>query len=346
MRNADLLTLALETSCDETAAAVLRGGRKLLSNVISSQADVHRVFGGVVPEIASRQHLERVNAVADQALAEAGVSLGDIGLIGVTQGPGLVGALLIGLATAKAYAFALGRPIVGVHHINAHICANYIENPGLKPPFLALVVSGGHTNIVSVEDYNRFTNLGGTKDDAAGEAFDKVARTLGLGYPGGPAIDRLAAEGDSDAVSFKRVFLERDSLDFSFSGVKTSVLNYLNSERQAGRTVNLADTAAGFQQSVVEVIVAKTMAAAEARGERTVAMAGGVAANSLLRTSMKRACDERGIQMCCPSPALCTDNAAMVAVAAYHRYSESGGDRLEDIDAFPRHEGAVCSYFR
>ncbi|MDR1571497.1 MAG: tRNA (adenosine(37)-N6)-threonylcarbamoyltransferase complex transferase subunit TsaD [Clostridiales Family XIII bacterium] len=335
MEDGDLLTLAIESSCDETAAAVLKGERRLLSNVISSQTDIHRAFGGVVPEIASRQHLERINAVVDSALAEAGARLCDIGLIGVTQGPGLVGALLIGLATAKAYAFALGRPIVGVHHIKAHICAAYIENPDLEPPFLALVVSGGHTNIVSVEAHGVFRSLGGTRDDAAGEAFDKVARALGLGYPGGPAIDRLAAEGDPGAVSFKRVFLEKDSLDFSFSGIKTSVLSYLNSERQAGREASAADTAAGFQQAVIDVIVAKTMLAAEAHGRKTVALAGGVAANSLLRREMGRGCAERGIRLCCPSPALCTDNAAMVAVAAYRRYAEAGGDSLDGIDAFP-----------
>jgi N6-L-threonylcarbamoyladenine synthase len=266
MKDTDLITLAIETSCDETAAAVLRGGRTALSNVISSQISIHRAFGGVVPEIASRRHLERINGVVDLALAEAGVRFGDVDLIGVTQGPGLVGALLVGIATAKAYALALGKPIVGVHHIKAHVCAAYIEHAELEPPFLALVVSGGHTDILRVSGYDEYETLGRTRDDAAGEAFDKVARALGLPYPGGPAIDEAAKDGDANAVAFKRVMLEKGSLDFSFSGVKTGVLNHLNAERQAGRPVNVADVAASFRRSVVDVIVAKTLLAAEKFG--------------------------------------------------------------------------------
>jgi N6-L-threonylcarbamoyladenine synthase len=328
------LTLAIETSCDETAAAVLCGRRTALSNVVSSQIDIHRVFGGVVPEIAARRHLEQVNFVVDRALAEAGVAFGDVDLIGVTQGPGLVGALLIGLSTAKAYALALGKPIVGVHHIKAHICAAYLEHTDLKPPFLALVVSGGHTDLVRVCGYDAYEVLGRTRDDAAGEAFDKVARALGLPYPGGPAIDLVAKDGDPGAVAFKRVFLEKDSLDFSFSGVKTGVQNLLNTEKQAGRSMNVAHIAASFQQSVVDVIVAKTLRAAALCGETRVVMAGGVAANSRLRETMDEACREKGLRLYRPSPLLCTDNAAMVGAAAYCKYKERGADGL-DLDAFP-----------
>ncbi|MDR2131776.1 MAG: tRNA (adenosine(37)-N6)-threonylcarbamoyltransferase complex transferase subunit TsaD [Clostridiales Family XIII bacterium] len=337
MKNRRLLTLAIETSCDETAAAVLRGGRTALSNVISSQIDVHRAFGGVVPEIASRCHLERINAVVDRALADAGIGFGDVDLIGVTQGPGLVGALLIGLATAKAYALALGKPIVGVHHIKAHICAAYIEHASLEPPFLALVVSGGHTSLVRAIGRNAYEVLGRTRDDAAGEAFDKVARALGLPYPGGPAIDRAARGGDPGAVAFKRALLGKAGLEFSFSGVKTGVLNHLNAERQAGRSVNVANIAASFRQSVVDVLVAKTMLAAETHGETRVVMAGGVAANSLLRASMDEACRKRGLRLYVPSPALCTDNAVMVGAAAHFKYEEEGADGL-DLDAFPNSE--------
>lgn len=247
MKDGKLITLAIESSCDETAAAVLLDGRKVLSNIISSQIDVHKLYGGVVPEIASRHHLNNINTVVDRAVSEAGMKLEDVDMIGVTYGPGLVGALLIGLATAKAYALALNKPLVGVHHIQGHISANYIEHKELEPPFMALVVSGGHTNIVEVTGYNECRVLGGTRDDAAGEAYDKVARVLGLGYPGGPLIDRIAKEGNPHAVEFKRVFLEKGSLDFSFSGIKTGVLNYINSEKQAGREINTADVAAGFQ---------------------------------------------------------------------------------------------------
>jgi N6-L-threonylcarbamoyladenine synthase len=272
--------------------------------------------------------------VAAQALAEAGVGQGRVGLVGVTQGPGLVGALLIGLATAKAFAFALDVPLVGVNHIHAHICANYIEHRELEPPFLALVVSGGHTDIVVVEGYNDCRVVGRTRDDAAGEAFDKAARALGLGYPGGPEIDRAAGAGNPRAVDFKRALLEKGSLDFSFSGVKTGVLSHINTERQAGRAVNVADVAASFQQSVVDVIVAKAMLAAEMFNEKRIAMAGGVAANSRLRKAMGEACAAKGVELCCPSPALCTDNAAMVGAAAFYRYVELGPDGL-GLDACP-----------
>ena len=235
MKDGKLVTLAIESSCDETAAAVMLDGREMLSNIISSQIDIHKLYGGVVPEIASRHHLNNVNTVVEQALEESGLDMDDVDMIGVTYGPGLVGALLIGLATAKAYALATGKPLIGVHHIQGHISANYIEHKELEPPFMALVVSGGHTNLVEVTGYNECKVLGGTRDDAVGEAYDKVARVLGLGYPGGPLIDRIAGEGNPDAVEFKRVFLEKGSLDFSFSGIKTGVLNYVNSEKQAGR---------------------------------------------------------------------------------------------------------------
>ena len=273
MKDGKKVTLAIESSCDETAAAVMLDGREVLSSIISSQIDIHKLYGGVVPEIASRHHLENVNMVVDQALQEAGITFDDVDMIGVTYGPGLVGALLIGLATAKAYALASGKPLIGVHHIHGHICANYIEHRDLEPPFMALVISGGHTNIVEVTGYNECRVLGGTRDDAAGEAYDKVARVLGLGYPGGPPIDKLAKEGDPHAVEFKRVFLEKGSLDFSFSGIKTGVLNYINSEKQTGREINTADVAASFQAAVLDVIVAKTVSAAVDMNKDRIVMA-------------------------------------------------------------------------
>lgn len=334
--------LAIETSCDETAAAVVLDGRQVLSNIISSQIDIHKLYGGVVPEIESRHHLDNINHVVQRAFDEAGESLGggrtvtmdDIDAIGVTYGPGLVGALLIGLATAKAFALASGKPLIGVHHIQGHICANYIEHEELEPPFMALVVSGGHTNIVEVTDYNECHVLGGTRDDAAGEAYDKVARVLGLGYPGGPLIDKIAKEGDPEAVEFKRVFLEKDSMDFSFSGIKTGVLNYVNSEKQAGREISVPDVAAGFQQAVLDVIVAKTVQAAVKMKKDKIVMAGGVSANSRLREMMQAECAKRGIKLYHPSPILCTDNAAMIGCAAYYKYKAGQIDDLT-LDAIP-----------
>lgn len=326
--------LAIESSCDETAAAVVLNGREVLSNVISSQIEIHKQYGGVVPEIASRHHLDNINSVCDQALSDAGTSMEDIDAIGVTYGPGLVGALLIGLATAKAYALATGKPLIGVHHIQGHICANYIEHPQLEPPFMALVISGGHTNIVEVTDYNKCHVLGGTRDDAAGEAYDKVARVLGLGYPGGPLIDRLAKEGNPDAVEFKRVFLEKGSMDFSFSGIKTGVLNYVNSEKQAGREINKANVAAGFQQAVLDVVVAKTIDAALQLGKDKIVVAGGVAANSRLREMLEEECTKHGLELYRPSPILCTDNAAMIGCAAYYKYMAGEVDDLT-LDAIP-----------
>lgn len=334
MKNNQFITLGIESSCDETSASVVAEGRNALSNIIASQIKVHQVFGGVVPEIASRHHLDNINTVIDEALKEADVTLDEVDLIGVTHGPGLVGALLIGLATAKAMAFARKKPLVGVHHIQGHISANYLEHKDLKPPFLALVVSGGHTNIVDVEGYNQYRVLGRTRDDAAGEAFDKVARVLGLGYPGGPLIDAAAKKGNPHAVEFKRVYLEKDSLDFSFSGIKTGVLNYLNTQKLKGETISVEDTAASFQLAVMEVIVNKTIMAAENLKKDKIVMAGGVAANSLLRGMLKEACERKGIKLFHPSPILCTDNAAMIACAAYYKYQAGIEDDFY-LDAYP-----------
>lgn len=334
MKHGKTVTLAIESSCDETAAAVVLDGRDVLSNIISSQIEIHKLYGGVVPEIASRHHLDNVNTVVDQAFCEADITMADVDLIGVTYGPGLVGALLIGLATAKAYALAAGKPLVGVHHIHGHICANYIEHKTLEPPFMALVISGGHTNLVEVSDYNDCCVLGGTRDDAAGEAYDKVARVLGLGYPGGPLIDQAAKEGNPHAVEFKRVFLEKGSLDFSFSGIKTGVLNYINSEKQAGREIRVADVAASFQAAVLDVIVAKTVSAAITMKKDKIVLAGGVASNSRLREMLREQCQKKGLALYYPSPILCTDNAAMIGSAAYYKYRAGGRDDLS-LDAVP-----------
>ena len=329
-----MITLAIETSCDETAAAIIKDGRDVISNVVSSQAEVHRLYGGVVPEIASRHHLEQINYIIECALTEAGLGVSEVDLIGVTEGPGLVGALLVGLATAKAIAFAMKKPIVGVNHIWAHVSANYIVHRELKPPFMGIIVSGGHTNIVKVKGYNDIQVLGRTRDDAAGEAFDKVARVLGLDYPGGPAVDAAAKHGDPGAIAFKRVLLEKDSFDFSFSGLKTGVLNYLNTEKQAGRSINISDVAASFQQAVVDVIVTKALSAARIYGEEKLVMAGGVAANSVLRKALGQACKDNGVALYYPTLELCTDNAAMIGVAAYYKFLEFGEDAL-DLDALP-----------
>lgn len=334
MKDGKLVTLAIESSCDETSAAIVLEGRQVLSNIIASQIKVHQVFGGVVPEIASRHHLDNVNRVTAQAMEEAGIGLDDVDMIGVTYGPGLVGALLIGLATAKAYALAAEKPLIGVHHIQGHICANYIAHPDLEPPFMALVVSGGHTNIVEVTGYNECRVLGQTRDDAAGEAYDKVARVLGLGYPGGPKIDEIAKQGNPAAVEFKRVFLEKDSLDFSFSGIKTGVLNYVNAQKQAGREIHVPDVAASFQQAVLDVITAKTIGAALKMKKDKIVMAGGVSSNSKLRSMMEEGCKKEGIALYCPPPVLCTDNAAMIGCAAYYRYRAGERDDLT-LDAIP-----------
>lgn len=322
MKDNRFLTMAFESSCDETAVAVLADGREILSNIISSQIDIFKSYGGVVPEIAARHHLENINYVMEQALAEAEVSLDDMDLIGVTEGPGLVGALLIGVATAKAVSFARGIPIVGVHHIMGHIAANYIQFPELEPPFTALVASGGHTNIAEVTGYNECRILGSTRDDAIGEAYDKVARALGLGYPGGPKIDKIAKEGDPEAIRFKRVFLEKDSFDFSFSGLKTAVLNHVNNARQRGEEINRADVAAGFQQAVIDVVCRKAVDAAIGGGFGKLALAGGVASNSKLRLELEKMCEKENIKLYIPPASLCTDNGAMIGCAAYYKYKE------------------------
>ncbi len=314
----DTTILAIETSCDETSAAVVRNGREVLSNIISSQIDLHAKFGGVVPEIASRKHVEKMGPVVKEALEGAGVGFGDIDAVAVTYGPGLVGALLVGLAEAKAIAYALGKPLIGVHHIEGHISANYIENSAFEPPFLCMVVSGGHTHLVHVKDYGEYEIIGKTRDDAIGEAYDKVARSIGLGYPGGPKIDALAKEGNPEAIAFPRVYLEDGSYDFSFSGIKSAVLNYLNVSEMKGEKIVPADVAASFQEAVIEVIVSKTIAAAKELGIANVALAGGVAANSHLRKMMGEACIENGFELQYPSPILCTDNAAMIGAAGYY----------------------------
>ncbi len=314
----DKLILGIESSCDETAAAVVRNGREILSNVINSQIDLHKKYGGVVPEIASRKHIENIDAVVEEALSSANVTLDDIDAIAVTYGPGLVGALLVGVSFAKAYAYASKKPLIPVHHIKGHIMANILAHKDLEPPFVCLVASGGHSHIVLVEDYNKFKILGRTRDDAAGEAFDKIARVLGLGYPGGPLIDKLAKEGNPFAINFPRVRIDKNSLDFSFSGVKTSVINYLHKAEQQGIKVNKADVAASFQEAVTDVLCEHTIEAALLNNSKIITLAGGVASNSHLREKMTTLAGEKGIKVLYPSPVLCTDNAAMIACAGYY----------------------------
>ena len=314
--------LAIESSCDETAAAVVQDGRKVLSNIISSQIEIHKLYGGVVPEIASRKHIEKVIQVVDEALKEASLTMDEIDAVAVTYGPGLVGALLVGVSAAKSIAFAYNKPLIGVHHIEGHISANYIENEELEPPFLCLVVSGGHTNLVIVKDYGEYEVLGKTRDDAAGEAFDKVARAIGLGYPGGPKIQKISEEGNKDAIAFPRAKVADNPFDFSFSGLKSSVLNYINSCEMKGEEINKADIAASFQEAVVDVLVSHTIEGAKQLGFKKIAMAGGVASNTVLREEMKEACERRGFKFYHPSPILCTDNAAMIGAAAYYDYKK------------------------
>lgn len=326
--------LAVETSCDETAAAVVVNGREVLSNVIASQIDLHTLYGGVVPEIASRKHIEKINQVMGEALRAAGKNLSDMDAIAVTYGPGLVGALLVGVSAAKAVSFASGIPLIGVHHIEGHISANYIEHKDLEPPFVCLVVSGGHSHLVVVEDYGEYRILGRTRDDAAGEAFDKVARAIGLGYPGGPKIDRVAREGNPQAIAFPRAKVGDSDYDFSFSGLKSAVLNYLNSCEMKGEKICQADVAASFQKAVVDVLVEHSMHAVSECGMKKFAIAGGVASNTALRGALQEACDRQGVAFYHPSPVLCTDNAAMIGAAGYYEYRK-GVRHGYDLNAVP-----------
>lgn len=326
--------LAIETSCDETSVAIVENGRKVLANAISTQIPLHEQYGGVVPEIASRMHVEKINLVIKEALKVATISLDEIDAIGVTYGPGLVGALLVGVMAAKALAFAKNKPLVGVHHIKGHIAANYITHPELEPPFLCLVVSGGHTHLVHVKDYTTYEILGKTRDDAAGEAYDKVARALNLTYPGGPKVDKLAQQGNPKAIAFPRAMKDDSSYDFSFSGLKSAVLNYINGAKMKGEPIIVEDVAAAFQASVTDVLVKKTQSLADALHIQKIALAGGVASNKGLRNAMQAACSASNRQLYYPDPILCTDNAAMIGCAAYYEYLQ--GTRMGmDLNAVP-----------
>lgn len=352
--------LGIETSCDETSAAIVEDGRKVLSNAIYTQIDTHKLYGGVVPEIASRKHIEKISAVVDQAFADAGLAFHDIDGVAVTYGPGLVGALLCGVSYAKSFAYALKKPLVKVHHIKGHIAANYLSHPELEPPFLCLVVSGGHSHIIEVSDYNAYHIVAQTRDDAAGEAFDKVARVIGLPYPGGSQMDRLAKRGDGTKLDFPRVHFP-DSLDFSFSGLKTAVINYIhrieqrydvkvsllgdtdvitremfegNGVKQHAPLVTKADLAASFTRAVVDILVENTIKTALEKNYRTIALAGGVACNSFLRDTMKQAGEQKGITVCYPEPVFCTDNAAMIASMGYYLL-KSGETCGLDLNAVP-----------
>lgn len=318
--NKDILILGIESSCDETSASIVKNGRQVMSNVIHSQIAIHQPYGGVVPEIASRDHIKKIGNIVDQAFQEAGLTYDDVDAVAVTYGPGLIGSLLVGLSFAKAFAFAAGKPLIAVNHIEGHISANYIDNPTLEPPFLTLVVSGGHTHLIHVKGTNEYQVLGQTRDDAAGEAFDKIARTLKLGYPGGPAIDQAALLGDPNAMAFPRAYLEEDSLDFSFSGLKSAVLNHLNSLHMKGESYRVEDVAASFQMAVVDVLVDKSLAAAKAAGLSVLCLSGGVSCNSLLRKKMKDACEKAGVTLYYPKAVYCTDNGAMIAGAGYFKF--------------------------
>ncbi len=331
---ADINILAIESSCDETAAAVVRNGREVLSNVIYSQIDLHTLYGGVVPEIASRKHIDKINQVVEKAIADSGMELKDMDAIAVTYGPGLVGPLLVGVSFAKALAYGANLPIIGVHHIEGHICANYIANKELEPPFMCLIVSGGHTHLVKVADYGKYEILGKTEDDAAGEAFDKVARAIGLGYPGGPKIDKVSKSGNPEAIKFPRAKVGGSEYDFSFSGLKSAVLNYLNIASMNNETIVTEDVAASFQQAVIDVLVGHSMEALSQYGFKKFAIAGGVASNSGLREAFENACKEREIEFFLPPPILCTDNAAMIGSAAYFEYI-SGVRHGLDLNAVP-----------
>ena len=315
----DTIILAIESSCDETAVAIIKNGHEILANVVSTQIEIHRRYGGVVPEIASRKHLELINAVVQEALDQANMVLDDITHIAVTYGPGLVGALLVGVATAKALAFASGKPLIGVHHIEGHICANFLVKQDFQFPLVCLVVSGGHTNIIKITDHGQYLLLGQTKDDAAGEAYDKIARAIGLPYPGGPHIEQLSREGNANAIELPRAWMGDDSYDFSFSGLKSAVLNYINKAKMKGEEINPADVAASFQQAVLDVLVQKTVRAAVENGVSNILLAGGVAANGTLRDQLQTAANAHNIQVHYPPVHFCTDNAAMIGAAAHYK---------------------------
>jgi N6-L-threonylcarbamoyladenine synthase len=333
MEKKDIYILGIESSCDETAAAVVKNGREVLSNIISSQVPIHRKFGGVVPEIASRKHIENVLPVIDEALQQAKVDIKEIDGIAVTYGPGLVGALLVGLSAGKALAFALDKPLLGVNHLEGHVFANFLVDEELEPPFMALVVSGGHTALMKVKDYNNFELLGQTRDDAAGEAFDKIARVMGLQYPGGPEIELLAKGGNPTAIDFPRALLDK-SYDFSFSGLKSSVINYLHTEKQSGREVNRADVAASFQAAIIDVLVKKSVHAMEASGLKKIVLAGGVSANKTLQAELGAAVEAIGVKLVHPKPVLCTDNAVMIACRGYYKFLNNEFSSM-DLNADP-----------
>ncbi len=330
----DVYILAIESSCDETAASVVKNGRTILSNIISSQIQLHTIYGGVVPEIASRKHIEKINQVIEAALDEAKMELEQMTAIAVTYGPGLVGALLVGVAEAKAIAYGAKKPLIGVHHIEGHVSANFIEHPDLEPPFVCLIVSGGHTHLVIVKDYGEFEIIGRTRDDAAGEAFDKVARAVGLGYPGGPKIDTAAKEGNPHAIEFPRGKVDGAPYDFSFSGLKSCVLNYINHAKMLGEEICVPDLVASFQNSVVDSLVSRAVSAAKEFGYLKLAIAGGVASNTALRAGMEAACRKEGLSFYYPSPVFCTDNAAMIGVAGYYEWLK-GNVSGWDLNAVP-----------
>jgi len=339
----EIKILAIETSCDETSVAIIKNGKEILTNIISSQIPCHQKFGGVVPEIASRKHVELINPVIQEALDEASLTLADIDAVAVTYGPGLVGALLVGVSTAKALAFAMDVPLIGVNHMEGHIYANFLAND-LEFPVLCLVVSGGHTELILIREHGTYELLGKTRDDAAGEAFDKVARSLGLGYPGGPLIDKLAKEGNPEGVVLPRAYLEEGSLDFSFSGLKSAVLNYLNRAQQKGETINQADLAASFQRSVTDVLVNKTIRAAKQVGVKNVILAGGVAANVELRERLSAKAEDNGLALYYPPLVLCTDNAAMIGAAAYYKFIKGDFAPL-NLNALPNLKLGEKKYF-
>ncbi|MFO7814712.1 MAG: tRNA (adenosine(37)-N6)-threonylcarbamoyltransferase complex transferase subunit TsaD [Halanaerobiales bacterium] len=326
--------LALETSCDETAAAVSENGLNILASIVSSQVDWHRKYGGVVPEIASRKHMEFINPVVEETLVEAGLELSEIDAVAATYGPGLVGSLLVGLTYAKSLSFALDKPFIGVNHIAGHIYANFISKKDIETPVVCLTVSGGHTDLLYFKEYGEYEILGRTKDDAAGEAFDKIARYLGLGYPGGPIIEKKAKEGEEDAVDFPRPFLDKPNYDFSFSGLKTAVINYIHNKKQKGEELNISDIAASFQKAVIDILTKKTIKAALYKEVKSVILSGGVAANERFKEVLKEGLSEHDIPLYYPDLELCTDNAAMISTVAYYQYKKRDFAAL-DLNADP-----------